>query len=400
MPELDMRTVSFLVSFFALCFGAGLWFFHREQRHYQGINLVAWAQIAMSVGVGLIFLRGAIPIWSSVIAANLLLCCGMTLALFGFSRFRLSDNVFGVISAIGLLGVLLGLVYFLFYQPSINARVALVSLHLGITQLLTSVVIYRGKAVDSAFPRNILATVFAGVALTMFIRTGMVLYHGELNHYMSAGWMHQVPYLASMFLIMAMSFNLVWLVNGRLMRSVESLSMRDNLTSLYNRRGMDKIAAKMANATFEDDRPLVAMMCDIDRFKSINDQFGHLTGDQVISQVSEQIRMHVRVNDVAIRYGGEEFLIILPSTTLKDAQVIAERIRVAIHAMPPLNARMGALSVSIGLAVQQPNQDFSSLIGDTDVAMYQAKQKGRNCIVTYNDKVTYDDKMTPESVSA
>ncbi|ROV59109.1 GGDEF domain-containing protein [Vibrio ponticus] len=387
MPELDMRTVSFLVAFFSMTFGVGLLFFHFEQKRFKGIKLVALAQICMSIGIGLISLRDQIPMWVSVLVSNMALCAGMTLALFGFCQFRRSSLVLCKISLWGL-GVLLGaLFYFYYIEPSINSRAVVISLQLGLTQLMTCIVIYQGKAIDSPLPKNTLTLAFGLVSITMFTRAALVMHDGELYRYMDAGWVHQVPYLASMFLIMAMSFNSVWLVNGRLTRSIEAISIKDNLTSLYNRRGMDNIATKMTVSAAEKNLPLVAMMCDIDHFKAINDQFGHLVGDKVIVQVSQEIRHQVRANDVAIRYGGEEFLIILPNTPLQDAYIVAERIRVAVQAIPPVDKAMQPISVSIGVSQQKEHQDLDSLISATDDAMYQAKQRGRNCVVLASDEL-------------
>ncbi|WP_318495790.1 GGDEF domain-containing protein [Photobacterium leiognathi] len=381
MPDLDMRTVSFLVSFLSFIFGVGLLFFHFEQKNFKGINLVAISQICMSIGIGLIFLLGKIPMWVSALLSNMILCGGFTLCLYGICQYRDACSRLCKISLLGLIPLFIALLYFYFIENSLNTRAATASLHLGITQLFACIVIVKGKAFDNPLPQYTLALAFGLVSLTMFIRALLLIQADELNQYIQAGWVHQIPYLSSMFLIMATSFSLVWLVNGRLTRSVEALSIRDNLTSLYNRRGMDKLTNQITTDKSKQPLPLVVMMCDIDHFKSINDQFGHLVGDQVIVNVSEQIQACVRVNDVAIRYGGEEFLILLPNTPLANAHIVAERIRNAVYNIPVHHQNMSPISISIGVSQQHKGDNLDSLIREADKALYQAKQNGRNCVV-------------------
>lgn len=386
MPDLDMRTVSVLVAFYAFTFGLGLLFFHYEQRRYRGVRFVALSHLCMSIGVGLMALREFVPAWLSIITGNMVLCAGVTLALFGFAQYRESSQKLFKVSLCGLPLLLLVMIYFCYVYASVNARVIAVSLQLGMTQMFTAMVIYQGRASDTKLPKNTLILAYALVSLIMFLRALFVMFEGEITQYMQTGWLYQSPYFATMFLIMVMSFNLVWMVNGRLTRSVEALSIRDNLTSLYNRRGMDRIASPLAISTSEQQQPLVAIMCDIDRFKSINDRFGHIVGDDVIISVSEQIRRQLRTHDVAIRYGGEEFLIILPNTQIDDAAIVAERIRLAVYNMPPLGVDMPLISVSLGVAKQQ-GKDLDSLIKACDFAMYQAKRQGRNRVVIATDAI-------------
>ncbi|MBP2700003.1 GGDEF domain-containing protein [Photobacterium lucens] len=381
MPDLDMRTVSFLASFFSLIFGIGLLFFHLEQKHFKGVKLIAISQLCISIATSLIFLRGQIPMWVSVLLSNMILCGGLTLCLYGFSQYREACSRLCKISLFGLVPLFIALLYFYFIQDSLNARAFSASLHFGITQLFACIVIFKGKALDNPIPKYTLGLAFGVVSLTMFIRATLVLNTDEISQYMQAGWVHQIPYLTLMFLIMAMSFNLVWLVNGRLTHSVEALSIRDNLTSLYNRRGMDKLTPQITTCNAKQPLPLIAMMCDIDHFKTINDKFGHLVGDQVIVNVSEQIQACVRVNDIAIRYGGEEFLILLPNTPLTNAHIVAERIRDAVHNIPVPHEGMSPISISIGVSQQYKGGDLDSLIREADKALYQAKQGGRNCVM-------------------
>jgi diguanylate cyclase (GGDEF)-like protein len=128
---------------------------------------------------------------------------------------------------------------------------------------------------------------------------------------------------------------------------------------------------------------LSILMVDVDRFKTINDTFGHLTGDGVLKQLGELLRREVRTVDVVARYGGEEFVIVLPETGLDGAMSFAERIRarVARHEFPNADAPLSA-TVSVGVAAVPPAEIGSpeGLIALADEALYRAKNEGRNLV--------------------
>lgn len=161
--------------------------------------------------------------------------------------------------------------------------------------------------------------------------------------------------------------------------NLKELSMVDGMTGIFNRRHFLSLAEIEWSRYQRYKCSLSLLMIDIDHFKSINDTFGHDVGDQVIVQVADICRCQKRKSDVVARFGGEEFLILLPENNLKNACVVAQRLREQIAAQdllptPPINA-----TVSIGVA--EANSKMSSifdLIKLADQAMYEAKNSGRN----------------------
>ena len=126
-------------------------------------------------------------------------------------------------------------------------------------------------------------------------------------------------------------------------------------------------------------------MLDIDHFKSINDRHGHQAGDAVIKRVSELIHQHVRDSDVAGRYGGEEFAILLPHTDLAGARTLAERLRQSVEEQEVIhNGQAIAFTISLGIAcLDRPARDHRCLIEWADQALYASKRAGRNRVSTY-----------------
>lgn len=166
---------------------------------------------------------------------------------------------------------------------------------------------------------------------------------------------------------------------------LERLANIDSLTGLFNRRVvLYRLEELLKNVRRYRDNFSVIML-DIDHFKKINDVYGHLSGDQTIERIAQFLRIRTRDLDVVGRYGGDEFVIILPSTDLPSALLAAERIRKSIEAIKitDLKGNVFNITVSQGLASYKPGDDIHSIVSRADNALYRAKAEGRNRVETY-----------------
>ncbi len=156
-------------------------------------------------------------------------------------------------------------------------------------------------------------------------------------------------------------------------------AMRDGLTGFWNRRAIFDILGEEISRCLKELQPLCVVMADLDHFKAVNDTWGHLAGDSVLREVSDRLRQSMRRHEALGKYGGEEFLIILPQCSLSTAVRRAEDLRRAIQAAPVLICG-GELAVtcSLGVALYRPGLLVEQVIGDADMALYAAKNKGRN----------------------
>jgi diguanylate cyclase (GGDEF)-like protein len=163
---------------------------------------------------------------------------------------------------------------------------------------------------------------------------------------------------------------------------LEKLATFDSLTGLYNRRAILGKLRELINLANRYKEDFSLSMLDIDHFKKVNDRYGHLTGDEVLEEIATLIRQNIRDTDIVGRYGGEEFIIILPKTTLSSAWVVAERLRSIIEKaeMKDSAGNVFTITVSQGLAGWERGEDAYSLISCADEALYKAKEKGRNCV--------------------
>ncbi len=163
------------------------------------------------------------------------------------------------------------------------------------------------------------------------------------------------------------------------------MAVTDGLTGLHNRRYMESHLTTLAEQASQRGKSLALMMLDIDYFKSINDSYGHDAGDDVLREFALRIRKAIRGIDLACRYGGEEFVIVMPETDLHIAGMVAERLRRAI-AGEPFSVHKGAkrikVTISIGLSMlARKGESVSDVIKRADVALYRAKHDGRNRVV-------------------
>ena len=162
-----------------------------------------------------------------------------------------------------------------------------------------------------------------------------------------------------------------------------ALTVRDPLTEAYNKRFMDEYLVRELARCRRKGRPLSLIMLDIDHFKSINDEHGHLMGDDVLRDLTRRIQQRIRQEEVLVRYGGEEFVVVLPETDLEGATTLAERLRMAVQGTPFTFAQTKIqVSISCGVATTvDRSAEPDQMIHVADQKLYQAKRQGRNRVI-------------------
>jgi diguanylate cyclase (GGDEF)-like protein len=235
-------------------------------------------------------------------------------------------------------------------------------------------------AASGVLKRRAWTIYFAGI-LSMTITTGLraagLLWLGPER---SA----QLELLNSVFILLAtaaiitITIGAVTLTAGALYWQLKQTAIRDHQTALLNRRGFfELLPGCLSNRTLSG--PCSLIVADIDRFKRINDSFGHDVGDRVIAHMAQVLSEHARKSDLVARFGGEEFVLALPGTRLSDAETLAERLRDAIEGSP-VEFAMNSVSytASFGVARQVGTMNFDSLFKRADDALLAAKTSGRN----------------------
>ncbi|MFN2235283.1 MAG: diguanylate cyclase, partial [Anaerolineales bacterium] len=178
--------------------------------------------------------------------------------------------------------------------------------------------------------------------------------------------------------------------NARLYSEVQRLAIIDELTGLYNRRGFFEIGEREWARANRLERPLAALFLDIDHFKQFNDTYSYAVGDQVLRLLADCLRDNLRKVDIAGRYGGEEFVVLLPETGMIVAKDVAERLRIAVNSTRVTSDFEDlSITVSVGVCQKTPDlTDLDSLISRAGEALKHAKNLGRNQVIISHSTVT------------
>ncbi|WP_315779062.1 MULTISPECIES: GGDEF domain-containing protein [unclassified Bradyrhizobium] len=173
------------------------------------------------------------------------------------------------------------------------------------------------------------------------------------------------------------------------LEAIRAESLTDPLTGLGNRKYFDRMIETAVQTGLATDQPLSLLMFDIDHFKSFNDSYGHLTGDQVLRLVGMTLKHAIKGQDIAARYGGEEFAVVLPNTSLRQALTVADQIRRAVTAKElkkkSTGEILGRVTISVGVSMLRAGDDTDALIERADACLYAAKRGGRNKVVCESD---------------
>ena len=173
------------------------------------------------------------------------------------------------------------------------------------------------------------------------------------------------------------------------LEAIRAESLTDPLTGLGNRKYFDRSIETLVQNAMATGEPLSLLMFDIDHFKSFNDSYGHLTGDQVLRLVAMSLKQTIKGQDITARYGGEEFAVVLPNTALRQALTVANHIRRAVMSKElkkkSTGEILGRVTISVGVSMLKPGDDTDSLIERADACLYAAKRAGRNRVICEAD---------------
>ncbi len=272
---------------------------------------------------------------------------------------------------VAILGLIFGAV--LLRSPQAAVTIAfLFVLIFSVTMVWLGIITIRhGRVAGRYFIAAALTTLLGSTTTALAVWQGLP-YSTLAFH--AAGW---GVVFEGILLALALAYRMRQHQQARL--QAEQLARTDPLTSLLNRRAFFEHAGPLWSAALRNQRPLSVIMADIDHFKSINDNHGHATGDKVLAAVSRRLAEACRNSDIAARWGGEEFVMLLQDTDARQAAQLAERLRAEIEGLKlgPTGYPM-KLSASFGIAQLGEHESLDQLIREADQWLYQAKQNGRN----------------------
>ena len=384
---LDPATILLMSTLMAAAMSVVLFSAHRSfPAEIRGLREWAVGSLLMVVGAVLFGLRGgALPDAVPLLFSTSALIWGVGLSLIGTQKFYGKAPDWRLLASIWLVA-LPSLGYYLVVEPNFAVRVAVFSFLVFVFYAKQALLIAReGERHFSTLFFGVLMLLQALVVLTRgmlaVLSATMPGNHIDLLH----PGMFQSVYLAcANFMALLLTVAFMTVTTRRLQLILELRSTQDPLTQVLNRRGFADIYARERALMRREGSVMTLISIDLDFFKQINDRFGHVTGDRVLVHVAGVIGKALRVSDHVARFGGEEFVVLLPDTGIERARSVAERIQAVLRAprldMPGV-AALPAYTVSIGIACQvSAEEDLDGILMRADKALYSAKAHGRDRI--------------------
>jgi diguanylate cyclase (GGDEF)-like protein len=371
--HLDNLTILFCLLAAAIllsCAFAGAWLTNRSSR---AAGLFSMAFIAGAISCCLfvaVQARGGWATFLNVVVGDTLVCIFLTLLHLGVRANLALPKYRHVIATLPVIPFLL-LLIFTEYRDSLVARIVILAFYGLVIRLLIGVDLVRN---GKRRPQRALAWVmFAFAAVSLWQGVG-TLVTGAPADYMRPDFIQSSVLFLYLLFILATGLFLFLLLNDELVGKLEDEAERDFLTGALNRRGIERALRAEMERSGRQREHLALGLIDVDHFKSINDTEGHSEGDRIVCEIVALAVASLRPYDYVGRYGGDEFLILLPGTNPHDALAVAERIRSSVA------TRLESISVSVGLTAKLPDDTIAAMIHRADEALYRAKQEGRNSI--------------------
>lgn len=377
MPQIDPRTVVLLAGVMSSFMALVMFFLQRSYPpSIKGLGEWGVALLLVTVGSTLAFGLGTFPNFVSITLPRILFPVGLFLGYVGAQRF------FGETPRYWRWLVLIAFaaavqMWFTFGEPNFAARLR-VSGALSVCLFVAFVNLLRRQGMDSFAKVLTMGVLLSMCAIVSMRLLTALIWPVGTNIYDSSP--HHMVYLGALSIfILLLSVSVVLLAAERMHTEMAYLASHDSLTNALTRRHMNEVCAMELERSQRHGHSLALLIMDLDHFKGVNDTHGHQRGDRVLVDFVRKVNTLLRRPDQLGRFGGEEFVVLLPETSLPEALGVAERIRAACA--QPGNGP--ACTVSIGVATNsQGNDTVDSLIARADAAMYRAKTKGRNRVET------------------
>jgi len=382
MEGFDLRTITLTNLFLCVLLGIGSLVFARVHDAFHSFRRLGLGYFLLALAFILIGLREHTSNFLSIIIANTLIFIGLSILIIGILEFlQRPYKIFQSITLFLTLLLINTFIYFTYFDNNTNARIMIISALINghCFFIYYEIIKYQEKMYKMFTSFLGYAFLFCGVVF--LIRVYLTSSAPKLLNYMDGGIVHAASLMAFQLVVITSCFTLSWSASQKLAHKLEVQASIDALTKLYNRRAMEDFSYKEILRAQRENTPISIILMDIDLFKQVNDNYGHQAGDKVLQEFSLRLKNSLRQYDILSRYGGEEFMLLLPNTDSQIALTIAEKLRLTI-AQPVFEIKVSpplSVTASFGVAsIQDDNINWQQLVSFADNALYQAKNNGRD----------------------
>lgn len=380
LPMLSLDVPTMLLMTAAASFTMAVALVAVRPERTEGIGLWALGLVLHTATYVLYTLRGTVSDWASIVLANALLSGTFAIILAAVHQFQGRALPWARMALPVLAMTVLFSLFIDDYRARIIASGVVLSLQLGMALWA----LWWPRPPAPLRGSTLLTVGLVLQILLLVVRSALVANQSVAVHgLMGSGAMQSVTFLAAFVVVMLASLGFILMTKDRTEADNRYFAAHDALTGLANRRSLILAMDRDVARAMRMHESYAVMMLDIDHFKAVNDGYGHLAGDQVLRHVARLLHSRLRAQDMVGRYGGEEFLALLPATSLRGAMELAESLRQAVEQSPcGCDGKEIAVTVSIGVCAGrlEPADGWDALIHAADQAMYAAKAGGRNRI--------------------
>ncbi|WP_114858908.1 GGDEF domain-containing protein [Azospirillum brasilense] len=379
---LDTRTLVIVLVGIGVLLSIAAFLTWRAHRHITALAYWAGGALLGTLGMAMVTAYGVWPPAAVVPLSNALVAATYILNWFGVRSFAGRSIPWRL--GIALLAVLTaGIAWFVVATNDVTARVLIMSAGItGLSLLAALELWWTGPADRPRRAQRVTALVFLAHALFVAGRAVLTAWGGPVDSILTPNLVQSAGFLEAILAVTGWGFGFLAMTSEKLQADLDRIGTIDPLTGAYNRRAFLKHAERELLRAQRNGAPLTLLLLDLDRFKRVNDTFGHLAGDALLRLFSETVAARLRRTDLFGRYGGEEFCLLLPDTDRTGAAALAEALRRDVAARPlPFEGHEIAASVSIGIAACRSGEDLDAALAAADLALYRAKRNGRNQVV-------------------
>jgi diguanylate cyclase (GGDEF)-like protein len=353
----------------------------------RGIRLLLWALFFGLLGVVLLATRTFAPAWATILLANeALFACSLLI-------YSATADTLGIPPAFHPWGIAIlaaalpANAFYTYVHPHLIARILICSACFAIFAAVKAVILfqYNEPATDQVGPAPTLRMLVSSLAWVQTLIMALQIVRCVLTLLYPPREIVHMDLIQSAFTYLNMILNaaggcgLTWLALSIHRRDLHHIAQTDSLTGLLNRRAFEEILARELDRAKRAAKSLSILLLDIDRFKLVNDEWGHQAGDEVIRRVGDALHISMRPSDALSRFGGEEFIILLRDASVEQSAEIAGRLRKEIAALTGLPGGL-KVTISIGVAASHANDTPDELLRRCDEALYRSKHAGRNLV--------------------
>jgi diguanylate cyclase (GGDEF)-like protein len=376
---LDPRSVIVLAGLMGVMMALVMFFMRRSYPpSIQGLSDWARAPLLAFTSTMLFAARDYFPDFLTIVVANVVLFQACILYYSGSQKFLLGhSDTQGWTLLNGVIG--LSMFWFSTVKPDFEARLLIVTFAVSLLFFSHALLYLRHR--PRVFGQRLMIGLLLAQAVVAALRFVSVVLGMAGSSLMDGNWIQSLYISMYSFSVLLLSISVILMATDRVHTEFEYMATRDSLTGALNRRAL---LDACRDAFASGQRHMALLMVDLDHFKEVNDRFGHQMGDKVLREAVRRMQRAVGDAGVLGRYGGEEFVVLLPGTGKVEAMAIAARLKQAIGepftADSPM-AKVGSIAVSIGVAASDGGRGVEEVLARADAALYEAKAMGRDQVI-------------------